>query len=650
MTIAAENQKTLRPSMLVACGIDTYAEQVTVTPTTRYGSGLYDTNMRAGKRGISIRLMDLAGGGFPLDGTRYPISNAPEADDGDATIVDSYKGYVKYGIPASVASGSNGKTASIGFSVSDMPDGAGLLTAHLRDSEGRTYRATASTAAALVTAVQNIAVTPGARIYVDRVTAGESWQWDKSTLISCTLALRSVDTKGDNPELQMSEAEIKGIVPESDLDAIAGMAENSPIWYAAGYRDDVTPVRRFYLSDGVTTENIVATVKGYDATKFLEAEHRGVLSAYSNGMDSGRFLRAMARRCYGILGRGLIYDHNAEFARDPVNDIRGEESTDDSIRYMSANKVARRSMVAAHCNLMRAASGGFGGTGAYCDYVDAGLPTFRAGIVPIGQTDFGAEWSLDQGHVIDFTENCEVAISEISAKVEYPKRETNTKNKVVNTSFYAETLSQNDVRFIETEEPYSGPKFKDYDKDKRQSEDGRVEWIHSKIGNLYMVNGHYYPDKGTFGRSAFEFKLKALQTAKQRLIAVRNVMTSPNSLPGLPLGTSYVEGTVTYNTGNKGEAVTFPDAFFTRLLQAGSVSGGTVSAVKSMWGVFLKQIGDRSNIVYEFKYRGNPRMQPRDIIHMTIDGQTVDMTIDNLTLEHAEGGLVSQIQCRKGII
>ena len=43
-------------------------------------------------------------------------------------------------------------------------------------------------------------------------------------------------------------------------------------------------------------------------------------------------------------------------------------------------------------------------------------------------------------------------------------------------------------------------------------------------------------------------------------------------------------------------------------------------------------------------------MQPRDIIHMTIDGSVVDMTIDNLTLEHAEGGLISDITCRKGII
>ena len=167
---------------------------------------------------------------------------------------------------------------------------------------------------------------------------------------------------------------------------------------------------------------------------------------------------------------------------------------------------------------------------------------------------------------------------------------------------------------------------------------------------MLFRSAHYYPDRETFGRSVFRFRLKALKTAKQRIVGIRNVMTKPGSLSGLPSGATYDDGEIIYKTGKKGESVTFPEAFFSRLLQAGAVSSGTASSVKSMWGLFLKQIGDRSNITYSFKYRGNPRMQPRDIIHMKINGETVDMTIDNLTLEHSEGGLISQIECRKGII
>lgn len=649
MTIATQNQKIYRPSMMVACGIDTVSDSLDVTPTTRYGSGTYDENMRAGKRGITIKLMDLAGGGFMLDGTHYPIQSAAEVDDGDSTLVDSYKGYVKYGIPASVASGADGKTSSIGFSVSGIPDGISKLTAHLRDSEGKTYRATAASGAALESAIKNVAVTPGARIYVDRIAAGESWQWDKSTLISCELALRGVDTKGDNPELQMSEVEINGIVPETDVANIATMNENSPIWYVAGYQDEVTPVRRFYLSEGISVENIVATVRGYDATKFLQEEHLGVISTYDAGICRGKMLFKMARRCYGVLGRGLIYDHSAEYARVPVNEIAKATTSDADLRYSSAKGIEMRSVVAAHCNLMRSASGGLNNTGVYCDYVDAGLPTWRAGTVPIGRTDFGAEWYLSLDEVSDFKEECEVAISEITATVSWPKQETDAKNKIKYTSFYAETLSKSDWRAIETEEPYTEIKFKEYDKDVRES-GSRKQWIHSKIGNLHYIIAHYYPDQDIFGRSSSRFRIKALQTAKQRIIGVRNVMTRPDSLPGLPSGVTYTDGEVKYNTGRKGETVKLPEVFYTRLLQAGSVSGGSAQSVSSLWGKFLKQVGDRSNIKYSFNYRGNPRMQPRDIIHMTIGGVVVDMTIDNLTLEHSEGGLISTIECRKGVI
>lgn len=642
MTIASENEKILRQSMLVACGIDETHETPTVTPTTRYGAGTYDQNMRAGYRGITIMLMDLAGGGFPLDGTRQPISNEPAPDDGDATIVDSYKGYVKTGIPAQTASNASGLTSSIGFSVSDIPDGVTTLTAHLHDSEGNAYRTTASSGAALVTAVKAVAIVPGARLYVDRVAAGESWQWDKSNLISCNLTLRGVETKGNSPELQMSEIEIKGIVPDT---AITEMAENSPIWYTAGYPDDVTPVRRFYLSDGITTENIVATVKGYDATKFLEADHHGVVSTYDNGFCRGKYMRQMARRCYGILGRGLIYDHQAEYARTPLNDIKGSATADEDIRYMSVNGVTRRTVIAAHCNLMRSSTGGMDSTGVYCDYVDAGLPTFRAGETPIGQTDFGRVWEIDQGDVAEFTEDTEVGISTITATIAWPKKETSEDGKTKYTSFYAENLTQDDSRPIETEEPYTAQKFKDYDKDVRTNANG-TQYIHSTIGNLYRVRGHYYPDTGAFGWSAFLYKIKARQTAKQRLIGIRNVATNPDSLPGLPAGMTYSDGTLTYDTGNRGEAVEFPDVFRGTLEQYQTSSGSN----HSMWGLFIKQIADRSNVVYKFRYRGNPKMQPRDIIQMDINGTTVNMTIDNLTLEHSGGGLTSQIECRGGVI
>ena len=96
---------------------------------------------------------------------------------------------------------------------------------------------------------------------------------------------------------------------------------------------------------------------------------------------------------------------------------------------------------------------------------------------------------------------------------------------------------------------------------------------------------------------------------------------------------------------------------------------------------------DRSNIIYEFTYRGNPHIQPRDVLNVEVaawvdDFKTVDglypaldlypaenlypyavykkvrkmvkswvtMTVDSISLEHAEGGLISKVKARKGVV
>lgn len=70
-------------------------------------------------------------------------------------------------------------------------------------------------------------------------------------------------------------------------------------------------------------------------------------------------------------------------------------------------------------------------------------------------------------------------------------------------------------------------------------------------------------------------------------------------------------------------------------------------------------IVNRSNITYEFAYRGNPEVQPRDILvvevatwengSMTKRWET--MTVDTVTLEHGDGGgFTSKIKARRGVV
>jgi hypothetical protein len=109
---------------------------------------------------------------------------------------------------------------------------------------------------------------------------------------------------------------------------------------------------------------------------------------------------------------------------------------------------------------------------------------------------------------------------------------------------------------------------------------------------------------------------------------------------------------------------------------------------KSLTQDAIRALLNRSNIVYEFTYRGNPHIQPRDIInveiatwedqYITIDGLLPEldlypsaglypsgeykkvrkmvktwetMTVDSITLEHTDGGgLTSRIVARKGMV
>ena len=109
---------------------------------------------------------------------------------------------------------------------------------------------------------------------------------------------------------------------------------------------------------------------------------------------------------------------------------------------------------------------------------------------------------------------------------------------------------------------------------------------------------------------------------------------------------------------------------------------------QSLTKLALYELLNRSNILYEFNYRGNPHIQPRDILNVEIatwenylepigglypeldlypgynlypDGVYKEarkmvktwemMTVDSLTLEHGEGGgLMSKIKARKGTV
>ena len=64
----------------------------------------------------------------------------------------------------------------------------------------------------------------------------------------------------------------------------------------------------------------------------------------------------------------------------------------------------------------------------------------------------------------------------------------------------------------------------------------------------------------------------------------------------------------------------------------------------------IQSLLDRSNITGSFIWKGDPRMQPRDVVEFhRLDGTVEEITLENITLHHEGGGTYAEITYRKGV-
>ena len=78
-------------------------------------------------------------------------------------------------------------------------------------------------------------------------------------------------------------------------------------------------------------------------------------------------------------------------------------------------------------------------------------------------------------------------------------------------------------------------------------------------------------------------------------------------------------------------------------------SGGTVYNVFP--DMAFNQLLNRSGVTGSFTWKGDPRMQPRDVFTFHFkDGSTELRTIESINLKHEGGGTIAEITYRKGIV
>lgn len=280
-TIAEENKKLLRQALDVIVGMDIPFEDVSSVSAAGNYAGSSGIINQAPQR---VNLMDLSNGGFLNDGLAAPLDS-------------NTGGYVSQ-ISTNLV---------LSITLAAASDEDVVIVGYL---DGKMHKWTFSGSGANRTVT--IPADPK-RIVVNRVVCGEAFWFDNSNLISCDLQLRAVETKIDNPELQMSEIDIEGYEPNDVTDVIGYIGTGYPIYYTAGYQDDMAPLRKFYLGEPIEFENKTVKIKGYDATYFLDEEFSGDLIGNPDAATGGAGINVYFNKIAEIIsdaGIDLDYQNN----------------------------------------------------------------------------------------------------------------------------------------------------------------------------------------------------------------------------------------------------------------------------------------------------------------------------------------------------
>ncbi|MBR3279658.1 MAG: hypothetical protein IKG01_12280 [Lachnospiraceae bacterium] len=588
-TVIEENRNTLRPALLVECGFNETSDvPISVEPfgnLTEY-AGLANMDQTA-----APALMDLLGDGFLNDGTAQPME----------TDSDSYRyGYISEGAA--------------------LPDGS-FLTAFGVTIEAATNWSQVTLEITVNGVVQTVVydnpvwisgkttvyvehITPGARAFITGVYLGKYWSWTNDNLISVNLDLRAVSTQIGG-ELEASSIEIKAYEPENVTPYIGFIPEGAPIWYSAGYPDDMSERRNFYMSEPITWEDNVLTVKGQDATMMLDSKTVATKVNYTNSST------AIASQIYGRVLDALDgIDYTTEGSR---NSIFGPGQT------TLYEEEPARTIISDYTNIFRNSDY------VKMTYVDAGIPKLYYGTV-------GNSWTIYADEITELSTNAEQNINEIDTKV---------------ATYSYEYSSE-------------------------------VATIEATAGASYVVD--LDPPLLTGGSNIrvtpTPTSLTVISPKTIRFIAAS---TEQYTVSGFPVYENLAAADDPYvvTDATKGIPYEFDNVIPEFLADSGSITK-----------FCLQDMLDRANIVYTFTYRGNPHIQPRDTINVqianwvteqvVIDGlypetdlypaadlypnaryktvrrmvtEWVTMTVDNVTLEHSNGGgLTSKITARKGAV
>lgn len=591
-TINSENAKQIRDPMQVEISmqVGSNAKISNYAVPSTYKS--YDNTL--GNAEYSMRVLaDLAGDGFPLDGT------AKLYDPNETT---------------SAGNGKLGYRANVGDDVTVTITATNLLTAVSVKASGISaieYNGTSYPAASLNiipmntrTATLTFRVSSSIdRVAIDYIVPDITLQIDNDNLVQCTLALRGNLSIVDHT-WEESEIEIQAYYPYDISDSFKYVMNEWPILYRAGYDSDMSMVRKFYLSEPVTMANNVITIKGVDASHRLNDKtlHEDWLKTTKANSRQSIYNRVVD----AIQSSGITLQRKQTW-----NIPSGHWTQQTVIPEMTA-----RDFVAGVMNLTLSAKRGTTHHGI--QFVDAGIPTVEHGD---GKT-YGQTWTIFKSDCGDFNEQFERNIAKIqNTNDEHRLNETVTsdgsvvrvyepvpedgfdkkggdgqvpgKNEIVEVSFDTMYEGVSIVNISPIIRTPSGCTVKQLDD---------VTWV-KRSGRWYP---NYSPSVKGIGRLKFAGGYAAY--------------SNPNGLPGQTIEMEpFIVGAV--QDSNNDQVFDYQSLFA------------------------------RSTRIGSFVWKGDPRMQPLDylvIVNDTNDGRdTITARATSIELTHEGGGTTATITWRE---
>lgn len=670
--IDIQNAKQIRDPMTVLISMEV-PEDVAVTYSGFENVKIEDAQL--GQRAWPMRqLADLQGEGFALDGSRslYDPSVTASAANGKIGV----RGDVGEDVTFTVSGDSDINGLSLAATGTDRVLFNGQTATF---SDGQVIIPVGSDSITLTFPAEET----DRRVEVSFTLPGTSLKVTNDSIISCIVSLRS-DLSIEDPTLPESEINIDVYNDVDISEAVASIPDDSPLIYSAGYPGDMSPERKFYVSGQVTWSDNVLSIHAVDAVHFLDREFSPyeIITRYSDYADpphkvlaivvalakeSGVNIETVASYLWPAAGVGTDPMEEIYFPRGNLreviaflnNTLKIDDIPRESFRYNYPAEIA---------------------SAFWFNYIDAGRP-FLTNVKP------SAKWTVKEEDVGDIKKIIDSSISKIVLKhtfaqinekvcgsitwqkdgPAFPSFDCDIYSSItfrnpgpieIRPGFVWDNLSILPATTIGESYAYQqsetqsmkvlGPTLRPFTWDffyHRLIDDGTLQNIKAAFGGI--VYTQVLP-KGAY--ALLKNKLIPTEKAAWRALINAGRITENDTSVDLEVyarGIDLVEEEKIYQSDFNANTYELNGLIYGDIYFGNANRENVAQAYPDMAYESLLQ---RSNVTGAFIWKGDPRMQPRDVVEFhRLDGTVEEITLENITLHHEGGGTYAEITYRKGV-